>query len=172
MSLNKFNRFYHKNESTRKFDNHGPVYYVLSCIFWWISICCVFAFSFRDWVVLDFDICGSVSINQKGRVFVFKNLKGYVVTNVLDSSLDPSSYTLIESDCVWWSDLFDSLMFQIYWDLQVLRCHVSLHSISINARKSFLCLMLCSWSLWLVMAKRNSPPRLSPLKTDKTSQIK
>jgi len=39
--------------------------------------------------------------------------------------------------CVWWSNIFDSLMLKICWDTQVSRYHVCLHSDTVNARKSF-----------------------------------
>lgn len=39
--------------------------------------------------------------------------------------------------CVWWVDLFDSLMFSICWDLQASRHYGFLHSSPLVARKKF-----------------------------------
>ena len=102
--------------------------------------------------------CGLVLKTQKGLVLI--TWKG-LITNILDSLLDLSFYASTKTCWVWWSDLFDYLLFQICWNLQVSRHHVCLHSgidwLSVKSMwlfidcwclKELLCLLLCSGSCW------------------------
>lgn len=82
---------------------------------------------------------GMLLLTRKGMVtigMILLTRKG-MVTNVLNLSLDLSSYALFKLHCVRWPAALSLCCFQVCWDLQVSSGLVCLHFGGFVARKSF-----------------------------------